>query len=574
MIKGLKELFNDDFILKIRDEMYEEAEYISPPFKVYFIYRERLHFSDAHIEVDRLDDLDKEECLYLHILNNDFDIHLQLNTNITYYTFINLLKIENLMCSTELLLLLMRIYKSNKIAQRLVEEPLCDISKHRNIVLKEDGKFSYLPAGREGIVLETDYAHTNRLIIKPGRLIKKLYGDDYNEKEVEEFVNILKAATNAEDEEFKIISGEDIRKWYDVSTYAVDQNTLTKSCMRHSACQPYFDLYVDNPDLIKMLILINADNDLIGRALLWKINDITFMDRIYGTDITIQKFINYAKKEGYIYKERQSYDNDYFIDKNNNIFYSTFNIPINIKKYDKFPYLDTFFHATNEGLFNFTAYNCTDNILEYLKNNKKNILEVKTLRNTEGRYSSHFYYVLCESCGKLYNYSDKDNIITSAGKYYCNHCMVNDYFTGNLCKKNETMKVYIYNKVKNSKIPIYTKEVPKEYIKPFYQDCYFLENELVKCDYSGEYINPLTDIEVKMGKRTVSSKYAEKAAAKFKYVYDFIYDKYITKAAMNKKQYNKDFKFNSGDAEIDQYINSLFFFEGVEELLNKKQEND
>ena len=74
-----------------------------------------------------------------------------------------------------------------------------------------------------------------------------------------------------------------------------------------------FKIYTENPDVCKMLILIE-DDKLIGRALVWKLSSIKiygkdpvqdswFMDRQYTIkDSDVEKFRNYAKEKGWIYK--------------------------------------------------------------------------------------------------------------------------------------------------------------------------------------------------------------------------------------------------------------------------------
>lgn len=112
---------------------------------------------------------------------------------------------------------------------------------------------------------------------------------------------------------FEKVKGEDIRYWYHYEQYADGCNTLNGSCMGDDDCQPYFDLYVNNPKVCNLLILKGDDNKIRGRALLWTFkdsdgNEVKLMDRIYGKDSTIERFKRWATKNGYWYNERQSYD--------------------------------------------------------------------------------------------------------------------------------------------------------------------------------------------------------------------------------------------------------------------------
>ena len=52
--------------------------------------------------------------------------------------------------------------------------------------------------------------------------------------------------------------------------------------MKHTKCQTFFDLYINNPNRISLVVLTKSDK-LIARSLLWNINPNTiYLDRIYG----------------------------------------------------------------------------------------------------------------------------------------------------------------------------------------------------------------------------------------------------------------------------------------------------
>jgi hypothetical protein len=81
--------------------------------------------------------------------------------------------------------------------------------------------------------------------------------------------------------------------------------------MRSTNCEEFFGIYEQNAS---MLIALNSDQYIVGRALLWDNvknngNDVTikFMDRIYGSDIAIEAFKTWAIKNGYYHKAFQSY---------------------------------------------------------------------------------------------------------------------------------------------------------------------------------------------------------------------------------------------------------------------------
>jgi len=162
---------------------------------------------------------------------------------------------------------------------------------------------------------------------------------EYTEADVEKFVNAYSAAVlfikNAFDH-FQIVYGEDIKYWYSEDVYATKSGQLGNSCMRHKACQDYFDIYTENPEVCQLLIFKSLAGDkLLGRALLWTdVDGKKLMDRIYTTkDNYIKLFKKWADEKGY----KQIYDDEF----------ST-KIKVNPKYYKKYPYMDTFSYYSQE----------------------------------------------------------------------------------------------------------------------------------------------------------------------------------------------------------------------------------
>ncbi len=197
--------------------------------------------------------------------------------------------------------------------------------------------------------------------IKIGRFVRQFlkFQEMYiTDKDIEEFVNIWKSLISGKGEEFKIVSGSDIKKYYSYKTYANNEiGVLGGSCMKHDYCQSYFDIYTKNPDQCRMLILLDPIGKLIGRALVWKVfhkesdikgfNPKWVMDRIYTTkDSDINKFKSYSDKEGWARREvLNNYDlESYFKFKFKG---TTFRSKIIIEldrggNFNDYPYLDTF----------------------------------------------------------------------------------------------------------------------------------------------------------------------------------------------------------------------------------------
>ena len=95
--------------------------------------------------------------------------------------------------------------------------------------------------------------------------------------------------------------------YYLKDNYIEVEGDLGNSCMRYIYCQSYFDIYIKNPDVCKMLVYVDEDNKVWGRALIWtidtcdedKITSRTYMDRIYGINDSIKVlFKGRSVKEG------------------------------------------------------------------------------------------------------------------------------------------------------------------------------------------------------------------------------------------------------------------------------------
>jgi hypothetical protein len=239
--------------------------------------------------------------------------------------------------------------KDNKVAEALIvlnsyayyEDSL------RNITLRKDKVMSFCPANKPTVITTNEdgcngvWSKENRQEGKYGKVLKKVLNEqaprfEYIDKDLEELVNFLKAEVS--DGKFRIVSGEDIRYWYHEDRYKEGQGSLDGSCMRHDGCQDYFDIYVENDDVVEMVILVKNDQ-LIGRALLWKGK---WMDRIYGSDETIEKFKVYASQNGYNVKYRQSYDDkEQWVSPEGNEFHEHVHIHLSTE-WDSYPYMDTF----------------------------------------------------------------------------------------------------------------------------------------------------------------------------------------------------------------------------------------
>lgn len=211
---------------------------------------------------------------------------------------------------------------------------------------------------------------------------------------------------------FELVTGDDIVYWYHENQYAEGGGTLNSSCMKGSNCSSYIDFYVKN-EKVSMLILKDREDDtkIIGRALIWKLDkpeDRTFMDRVYTVDQSdVEMFIDYAKKQEWLYKFRQNMDNNEYIvdtktgEKGKPVMFID---EVVDSDDDEYPYLDTmkYFDRTDDILTNHTEVLSNDYI---------------TLEGTYGEYQGE---------GGQYSYEElveryKDDIIDEFEEYAKNY---------------------------------------------------------------------------------------------------------------------------------------------------------
>jgi hypothetical protein len=132
---------------------------------------------------------------------------------------------------------------------------------------------------------------------------------DLTDKDVESGINAFKSSYDivikGASERLRLVAGEAMRFWYCGDNYEKSGGgTLNGSCMQGKHKGPEMQMFVDNPDVIQMLILTNEKGKLIGRANVWRLavpEGKTYMEYIYYCyDKDRQLFLAYANERGWI----------------------------------------------------------------------------------------------------------------------------------------------------------------------------------------------------------------------------------------------------------------------------------
>lgn len=341
----------------------------------------------------------------------------------------------------------------------------CHSGMNRHFTIRKNGTITYTPANKPTLV-NADSGKWSpdkyRVTIKPGRALYQIFntmGYSIPNADIEQMTNALKSRLTF-NAEFHIVSGEEIREYYHYSNYAnTNIGTLADSCMRYDSCQKFLDIYTCNPDKVKMLIAkVPNDNTIIGRALLWLTDTKQLiMDRIYGTEITINAFKEYARQHGYWHKDHQNYSSTTFVTTTGELITSEQTVTL-LGNHEFYPYLDTFKHA--------------DNIIsEYI-----------TLSTQNGDYT------LTSTDG----YNDDDMVVTECGTrmhrddaYYCER--YGNYYTpsnatwsnfeDDAIPNNMVLRTYCNEYVWTDSNDIYFAEDTQEY--HFYDDVQYSETDKV-----------------------------------------------------------------------------------------------
>jgi len=283
---------------------------------------------------------------------------------------------------------------------------------------------------------EIDYWNPdNRFQSKPGGFIKKLIKcSDY---EIQYFSNEFISITDPPVFNIKVVKGEDIAKFYNNKEYADGRGSLGGSCMSNVPAE-YFDIYVQNPDSINMVVMFNGHDKVVGRAILWVGDDFKIMDRLYVSDDKYSNlFYNWANENDCYYKQFNNYNTPIHLNYKNQNVLKKVAIKLQNVKFDKYPYLDSFkwLDKVNKIIYNYIPDNINEDFI--------------VIGEHTGNYFGYEYYAFCEMDDKIYNSTDIEYVEYLNKYIYVGHCVYSSilktYILSDDSKYLDNIGEYIFN---------------------------------------------------------------------------------------------------------------------------------
>ena len=149
------------------------------------------------------------------------------------------------------------------------------------------------------------------------RALLKKYGTEFKDAEIEDFVykyrSEIEKEKNALELRFKIVEGDDIKKYYHRDMYESESGSLGTSCMRYERCQSYLGIYTKNSQCKLLILMSKSDpSKIAGRAILWEMEPYEFstkvMERIYSIRTADEQlFKEWAIANKYWFKSKQDF---------------------------------------------------------------------------------------------------------------------------------------------------------------------------------------------------------------------------------------------------------------------------
>lgn len=283
---------------------------------------------------------------------------------------------------------------------------------------------NYLPASKaDAFIAENKWPDHAMQEGKPAKIIRKLFTPRalqlLHDTDFEIFGNAYKAWFK-NDMSFELLPNTDIKSVYNMPI-APGDGSLNGSCMNgQGRCMQIYN----ECEALRILVLKRPDGLLLGRALVWQLEDMTLMDRIYVVDdYMYQCFIAYAVRNKWWYKKNyKSYmDKQSFIDSNGQ------EVERNLKIYTRtnfetFPYIDTFSYGDGNSLNNYG-----DGPFDYMSAEGNRCGDV--FDSISGIYIRGRHAVQVECGERKGEVTHRNNTVIINGQYWWEHdpalCVIN-----------------------------------------------------------------------------------------------------------------------------------------------------
>ena len=223
----------------------------------------------------------------------------------------------------------------------------------------KDGKKHQILVNKNSLSTGPEAVRSSEVSV--GRFVRAILtksGIKFTDTEIEQFIYKYRAEVekekNALDLRFKIVEGDDIKKYYHRSQYESESGSLGSSCMRYDRCQNYLSIYTDNGQCKLLLLMSETDPDKIcGRAILWEMEPYEFstkvMERIYSIRTADEQlFKEWAIANKYWFKSKQDFSEytDFEFHKEDGTVekrQGEFSVQLDKKgDYSNYPYMDSF----------------------------------------------------------------------------------------------------------------------------------------------------------------------------------------------------------------------------------------
>lgn len=331
------------------------------------------------------------------------------------------------------------------------------------LTFRNNGNISYLPAGKEHQLNDQgEWKKEGRQEGKPAKVIRKLFTKQglkrlFKDSDFEVFSNTYKASFSLDGFEFNLLDNISIPDVYDMPVLP-GGGSLNGSCM--NGCGHYLNIYV-NCSKLKILTLSKC-GELAGRALVWFLDDMVFMDRVYSVEDRFSiAFIDYATTQKWWYKVHH----DTFRYKDSLINPDTGQAEVKRLKvslsteFDEYPYIDTFTYGGRGFLANYRNSDCLyeyDNTNGYRNDvgawddiSEEVISPYDVVEIDRGEYSGQNTHIANTVIidGERWWRDDSDIVEINGSYYHVDDCICfrGDYYPTEDCVYSDHHEEYIPN---------------------------------------------------------------------------------------------------------------------------------